>query len=68
MESIGLRLEETITDTHTTSLKYFFTKIQAILPFTKFFLNPLSKISFISELNIKINLGDLDLYVFKKVS
>ena len=41
MENNGFQLIETITDTHTTSLKYFFTKLQAIMPFSRFILKPL---------------------------
>ena len=66
MDDNSLELVETITDTHTTSLKYFFTKIKAILPFLKFILGPLSNIEFLNKIYFKINLGDLDLYVIKK--
>ena len=66
MDDNGLELIETITDTHTTSLKYFFTKIKAILPFLKFILEPLSNIEFLNKIYFKINLGDLDLYIVKK--
>jgi 2-polyprenyl-3-methyl-5-hydroxy-6-metoxy-1,4-benzoquinol methylase len=66
MNNNGLELVETITDTHTTSLKYFFIKIKVILPFFKFILNPLSKIEFLNKIYFKINLGDLDLYIVKK--
>ena len=68
MENNGFQLIETITDTHTTSLKYFFTKLQAIMPFSRFILKPLNKIKFLNNVNIKINLGDLDLYIFKKAN
>ena len=66
MEQNGLELVETITDTHTTSLKYFFTKIKAIVPIFKFIFEPLSNIKFFNKIFIKINLGDLDLYIVKK--
>ena len=66
MNDNGLQLVETITDTHTTSLKYFFIKIKAILPFLKFILGPLSNIEILNKIYFKINLGDLDLYVMKK--
>ena len=65
MDNNGLELVETISDTHTTSLKYFFTKVSAILPFLGFVLSPLSKIEFFNKIHIKINLGDLDIYVVK---
>ena len=66
MENNGLKLVETITDTHTTSLKYFFTKMKAFLPFLGFVLGPLSNIKFFNKIHFRINLGDLDLYVVKK--
>ena len=66
MEQNGLELVETITDTHTTSLRYFFTKIKAIVPIFKFIFEPLSNIRFLNKIFIKINLGDLDLYIVKK--
>ena len=65
MDNNGLELVETISDTHTTSLKYFFTKVNAIVPFLGFVLGPLSKIEFFNKIHIKINLGDLDIYVVK---
>ena len=67
MNDNGLQLVETITDTHTTSLKYFFIKMRAILPFFKFILGPLSNIEFFNKIYFKINLGDLDIYVIKKI-
>ena len=66
MEENGLRVVETITDTHTTSLHYFLKKISAILPLLNFFIKPLIKIKFLNKIYFKINLGDLDLYVVKK--
>ena len=66
MEDNGLDLVETITDTHTTSLKYFFTKAKAFLPFFRFVLGPLSNVKFFNKIHFRINLGDLDLYIVKK--
>ena len=66
MENNGLELVETISDTHTTSLKYFFTKVKVFLPFLGFVLGPLSNVKFFNKIFFKINLGDLDLYVVKK--
>ena len=63
----NLEIIETITDTHIISLKYFFIKIKAIFPFFSFLLNPLIKINLLNNLNIKINLGDLDIYIVKKI-
>ena len=63
----NLEIIETITDTHIISLKYFLIKIKAIFPFLSFLLNPLIKINFLNNLNIKINLGDLDIYIVKKI-
>ena len=62
----NLEIIETITDTHIISLKYFFIKIKAIFPFLSFLLNPLIKINLLSNVNIKINLGDLDIYIVRK--
>jgi 2-polyprenyl-3-methyl-5-hydroxy-6-metoxy-1,4-benzoquinol methylase len=66
MENNGLELVETITDTHTTSIMYFLTKIKTILPFLNFILGPLTNINFLNQIYFKINLGDLDLYVVRK--
>ena len=62
----NLEIVETISDTHIISMKYFFIKINAIFPFLRFLTTPLMKIKFFNNLNIKINLGDLDIYCVKK--
>ena len=64
-EEKNLQIIETISDTHIISLKYLFIKLQKILPFFKFLFNAISKIPFLSNINIKINLGDLDIYFVK---
>ena len=64
-EEKNLQIVETISDTHIISLKYLFIKLQKILPFFKFLFNAISKILFLSNINIKINLGDLDIYFVK---
>lgn len=68
MKTNGMEVVETITDTHTTSLKYFVTKIKSIVPILNFLLNPVSKIKFLNKIHFKINLGDLDLYIVKKTN
>ena len=68
MKNNGLEITETITDTHTTSLRYFIRKIKSIVPMLSLFLEPLSKIKFLNKIHFKINLGDLDLYVVKKIN
>ena len=35
----NLEIVETISDTHIISMKYFFIKINAIVPFLRFFLH-----------------------------
>lgn len=67
LNKYNLDIVETITDTHVISLKYFFIKINAIVPFMKFITSPLLKINFLNKINIKINLGDLDIYCIKKI-
>ena len=62
----NLEIVETISDTHIISMKYFFIKINAIVPFLRFLTTPLMKIKFFNKINIKINLGDLDIYCVKK--
>ena len=61
----NLEIVETISDTHIISLKYFFIKLQKILPFLNFLLKPMSKFSFLNKINIRVNLGDLDIYFVK---
>ena len=61
----NLKIVETISDTHIISLKYFFIKLQKILPFLNFLLKPMSKFSFLNKINIRVNLGDLDIYFVK---
>jgi len=65
LEEKNLEIVETVSDTHVISLKYFFIKLCKILPFLNFLFYPLSKISFFNKINIKINLGDLDIYFVK---
>jgi 2-polyprenyl-3-methyl-5-hydroxy-6-metoxy-1,4-benzoquinol methylase len=65
LEEKNLEIVETISDTHIISLKYFFIKLQKILPFFKFLFNTIAKLPFLSKINIKINLGDLDIYFVK---
>ena len=66
LRKYNLEIVETISDTHIISMKYFFIKINAIVPFLRFLTTPLIKIKFFNNLNIKINLGDLDIYCVKK--
>ena len=66
-EKNNLSLVDIKKDTHIVSLKYFFIKIKAIIPIIGFLLNPLIKLKFINKINIKINLGDLDIYFVKKI-
>ena len=66
LRKYNLEIVETISDTHIISMKYFFIKINAIVPFLRFLTTPLMKIKFFNNLNIKINLGDLDIYCVKK--
>lgn len=67
LNKYNLDIVETITDTHVISLKYFFIKINAIVPFMKLITSPLLKMDFLNKINIKINLGDLDIYCVKKI-
>jgi len=67
LNKYNLDIVETISDTHIISLKYFFIKLNAIIPFIRFLTTPLLKIKFFNKINIKINLGDLDIYCVKKM-
>jgi len=66
MQENGLQIFDIKTDTHTISLKYFLIKIKGIFPILRFFIDPLLNKSWSNKINLKINLGDLDIYFVKK--
>lgn len=68
LKKYNLEIVEIISDTHVISLEYFFTKLSAIMPIFKVIFNPLKNFKLINKINIKINLGDLDIYCVKKIN
>ena len=68
MKKNNLELIKTKKDTHITSLNYLLKKIKSLFPYVNFIINPLINAKWTNKINIKINLGDLDIYIYKKIN
>ena len=67
LQDNNLKIIKIKQDVHIVSLKYFFLKLSALVPLIGSLFLFLSKIKIFGKFNIKINLGDLDIYFVKKI-
>ncbi len=64
----NLKLVKIINDPRYTSFGYLIEKLNLIFPRLRFILKILSKINFLKNINIKVDLKDLKIYYFEKIS
>ena len=67
LQDNNLKIVKIKQDVHIVSLKYFFLKLSALVPLIGSLFLFMSKIKIFEKFNIKINLGDLDIYFVKKI-
>ena len=67
LQDNNLKIVKIIQDVHIVSLKYFFLKLSALVPLIGSLFLFMSKIKIFEKFNIKINLGDVDIYFVKKI-
>jgi len=63
----NLKIIKTINNPRYVSFKYLLEKLYLIFPNFKFIWNILNKINFLKKLTIKVNLGDLKIFIVKKI-
>ncbi len=64
----NLKLVKIINDPRYTSFGYLIEKLNLIFPKLGFVFNILSKINFLKNVNVKVDLKDLKIYYFEKIS
>ena len=64
----NLKLVKVLNDPRYTSFGYLVEKLILIFPKLSFILKILSKIKLLKNLNIKVDLKDLKIYYFEKIS
>ena len=68
MKKNSLEIIKTKKDFHIVSLNYLLMKIKSLFPYISFLINPLIKLNVTKKINIRVNLGDLDIYFVKKIT
>ena len=63
----NLKIIKTINDPRYVSFKYLLDKLYLIFPNFNFIWNILNKINFLKKLTVKVNLGDLKIFIVKKI-
>jgi len=64
----NLRLIKILNDPRYTSFGYLIEKLNFIFPKLSFIFKFLSKFSFLKDINVKVDLKDLKIYYFEKIS
>ena len=67
LQDNNLKIVKIKQDVHIVSLKYFFLRLSVLVPLIGSLFLFMSKIKIFEKFNIKINLGDLDIYFVKKI-
>lgn len=68
LEERNLKIVKTINDPRFVSFGYLLEKLSYIFPKFKFIWNFFRNISFLKKLTIKVNLGDLKIFIVKKIN
>ena len=64
----NLKLIKILNDPRYTSFGYLIEKLNFIFPKLSFIFKFLSKFSFLKDINVKVDLKDLKIYYFEKIS